>query len=346
MLGQIVCEELVLRSGSGTVRPLADLFGLKPGGLTRLLERALVDFGAEESFARASERLYTHHRVSLSEATVRRRTLEHARAMRTARDDAAFSGALPAEGPERIVVEIDGTMLPVVDTETSEDGNARKHRSCQWKETRLAAAQAHGKTRSHYALGGADVAECGQAWAEAAALAGWALNSHIHALGDGATWIYRQYLQVFGSSPGRFLLDFFHVCEYLAAAGSGGASTHPRWLQVQKRRLLDGRPDRVLAALEPFLESNETADEDAPVRSAHRYLSARRNQLDYAAAVQNELPIGSGLIEGGHRHVLQKRLKISGAWWKHDNLTDMAHLRVCRANQAEDQYWKKLRDAA
>ena len=90
----------------------------------------------------------------------------------------------------------------------------------------------------------------------------------------------------------------------------------------------------------------ETPDEDAPVRSAIRYLSKRINQLDYQYAVENELPIGSGMIEGGHRHVLQNRLKISGAWWKQDNLIAMAHLCVCRANEHEDHYWEELSKAA
>jgi len=334
-----------MRCGSATLRPLAKLLGLRAGGLTRLLERALVDFGAEESFSRASERLYCHHRVRLSESSVRRRTLAHARGMGLRRTAGAVSGALPPEGPGDIVAEIDGTMLPVVQTRRGCEGNARKNRLCQWKETRLAAARAHGKTQTHYALGSDDVAGCGEAWARAVALAGWAVNSRIHAVGDGAAWIYLQYLQVFGSCPGRFLLDFFHVCEYLAAA-SAGAATHARWLEVQKRRLLKGHPERVLAALKPFLEDDDADDEQAPVRSAYRYLSARLDQLDYPAAKQNELPIGSGLIEGGHRHVLQKRLKISGAWWKQDNLADMAYLRVCRANQQEDQYWQELRNAA
>ena len=52
------------------------------------------------------------------------------------------------------------------------------------------------------------------------------------------------------------------------------------------------------------------------------------------------------MIEGGHRHVLQNRLKKSGAWWKQNNLYAMAHLRVARANKEEDQYWKDLRKAA
>lgn len=346
MLGAVECAERVLRCGTGTVRPLAQLLGLRAGGRTRLLERALVDFGAEESFARASERLFTHHRVRLSESTVRRRTLRHARAISSAQSAEEPPGALPAKGAEAIVAEIDGTMLPVVETQTGQDRNARKHRRCQWKEMRLATARAQGTAHSYYALGGTDVQQCGQAWAKAVALAGWALQSRIHALGDGAKWIYLQYRQVFGQSPGGFLLDFFHVCEYLAAAGSGGAATHPRWLEVQKKRLREGHPERVLAALEAFLENDDTADEEAPVRSAHRYLSSRLEQLDYPAAIGARLPIGSGMIEGGHRHVLQKRLKISGAWWKQDNLNDMAHLRVCRANQSEDQYWQNLRKAA
>jgi hypothetical protein len=33
------------------------------------------------------------------------------------------------------------------------------------------------------------------------------------------------------------------------------------------------------------------------------------------------LPIGSGEIESGHRYVFQNRLKISGAWWKMENLS-------------------------
>jgi hypothetical protein len=41
--------------------------------------------------------------------------------------------------------------------------------------------------------------------------------------------------------------------------------------------------------------------------------------MDYAGARAAGLPIGSGEVEGGHRHVLQKRLKIAGAWWRERN---------------------------
>ena len=44
------------------------------------------------------------------------------------------------------------------------------------------------------------------------------------------------------------------------------------------------------------------------------------------------LPIGSGLIEAGHKHVLQARLKISGAAWLPSNAETVAQLRVLRSN--------------
>lgn len=60
-------------------------------------------------------------------------------------------------------------------------------------------------------------------------------------------------------------------------------------------------------------ESATTHEEEAPVRTALRYLGRRSEQLDYKAAIAKELPIGSGLIESGHKHVLQARLKQTGS---------------------------------
>ena len=71
-------------------------------------------------------------------------------------------------------------------------------------------------------------------------------------------------------------------------------------------------------------------------------LSQRREQLDYAGARAAGLPIGSGEIESGHRHVIQQRLKLAGGWWKESNAQAMLSLRVARANQLWDPYWLHL----
>ena len=51
------------------------------------------------------------------------------------------------------------------------------------------------------------------------------------------------------------------------------------------------------------------------------------------------------MIAGAHRHVLQKRLKLSGAWWKKRNLKHMVALRILRANKQWDHYWNDLKAA-
>ena len=51
------------------------------------------------------------------------------------------------------------------------------------------------------------------------------------------------------------------------------------------------------------------------------------------------MPIGSGLIESSHRHVLQARLKKAGAAWLADHADQIAHLRGLRANRQWASFW-------
>ncbi len=69
---------------------------------------------------------------------------------------------------------------------------------------------------------------------------------------------------------------------------------------------------------------------------------ADKPQVDYAGALAAGLPIGSGEVEGGHRHVLQKQLKIAGAWWLERNAEYMLQLRTVRANGDWDKYWTEI----
>jgi len=73
---------------------------------------------------------------------------------------------------------------------------------------------------------------------------------------------------------------------------------------------------------------------------APAHAGARREQLDYAGARAAGLPIGSGEIESGHRHVIQQRLKLAGGWWREANAEAMLGLRTARANQLWNACWK------
>src|ERR1700686_2477380 len=167
---------------------------------------------------------------------------------------------------------------------------------------------------------------------ECAVRAGFGATSHVHAVGDGAPWIVGQVEEHFGAQ-GSYLIDFYHVCEYLSAAAKAiakDAAALDAWMNAQKEALKTGRLDQALAALAGHIEAPEVDDDQAPVRRCHRYLSGRRNHLNYHDALANDLPIGSGEIESAHRYIAQQRLKRPGAWWRVDHAEYMLALRINR----------------
>ena len=184
----------------------------------------------------------------------------------------------------------------------------------------------------------------GLVWQQVAEAAGLGPDTKVHGLGDGAVWILKLFEELFGAgkdSRATFTIDFHHVSDYLAAAALTVAPERNKdWLHEQQTRLRQNQVETLLGTLAEHLENAE--QKQAPVRSAHGYISERREHLDYAGALAAGLPIGSGEVESGHRHVLQKRLKIAGAWWLEPNAESMLQLRAVRANNDWDKYWSEL----
>ena len=193
------------------------------------------------------------------------------------------------------------------------------------------------------------VNEAGERLLVCALEAGAASQTKIHGLGDGAPWILEQMDLQFGSQA-DFLVDFYHLCEYLSAAAEVVAGNEgiekQAWMEEKKDGLKDNRWPELLETLRPYVEDASVRDQDAPVRVCFRYISKRSNFLDYKGALAAGLPIGSGEIESAHRYVIQNRLKIAGAWWKMENLSKMLALRVVRANRDWEDYWSCGQKAA
>jgi len=149
-------------------------------------------------------------------------------------------------------------------------------------------------------------------------------------------------MEVQFGTQAQYLVDFCHLCDYLSAAGEVSAGNDkPAWIEEQKDWLKDNR-----WKLRPCLEQANIPDPDAPVRACFRYISNHSNFLDYKGALVAGLPIGSGEIESAHRYVFQNRLKITGGWWKLENLKKMIALRVLRANAGWADYWSNVHQKA
>jgi hypothetical protein len=296
----------------------------------------LTDFGAEHSFAQAAERVKEHYGFELYSSAVRAATLETAQRAgeKLEAHYATAYGILPSVGKERIVAEADGTMICTV-----KPGKRKDKRPREWKEMRLTAAQAQDSSEAIYAATFKNVDEVGRRLAHCARDAGWGLNSQIHVVADGAEWIRLQSDTVFGDQH-TLLCDFYHASEYLAAASKTVApSQSEEWRRTQQQRLKCGNSDSVIAELAACREPPDTPPEQAPITNAYRYLSNRHDCLDYKSALDQKLPIGSGLIESGHRHVLQARLKKAGTSWLPQTAEAMAQLRALRANHQWNALW-------
>jgi len=318
------------------LRPLPARLGVSSGGRSRRLDRVLTEFGSEHSFVRAAASVQEHYGFAINASSVRAATLIHAQRAQEqlqAAYDRPFR-VLPEKGSAHVIAQADGTMICTVPP-----GQRKGKRPREWQEMRLVAAQAKDSTVTKYGVTFGSVAETGRRWGHCTREAGWGLNSQIHTVGDGAEWIRLQSREVFATQA-TFLCDYYHVSEYLAAAAPTCRPKHPdTWRRTQQKRLKRGDVALVLASLQEHLEAEATPEAEAPVRTAHRYLSNRLDALDYPRAQALGLPIGSGLIESGHRHVLHARLKKAGAAWLPDNADAIAQLRVLKANQLWHAFW-------
>ena len=340
--GEIRVLEQRLRQGrrGRQVRPFCQQAGVRQKSYSMPLQRALTDFGAEESFVLAARRVREHYGIEVPANAARTHTLAHAKAI------AAVTHEAPKQAVQTLITEMDGCMLPIVETATDPDIDRRKAKQVFWQEARLCCARDKDRVNGVYGATFGSVNLAGLLWYQVACAAGLGPETHVHGLGDGAPWIVRTFAEHFGAGPNSratYTVDFHHVSDYLAAAALVMAPEKNKdWLHEQQAHLLENRGKEVLSTLEPRQEP--LGQKEAPVRSAYDYMHERRDHMDYAGARQADLPIGSGEVESGHRHVLQKRLKIAGAWWLNRNAEAMLQLRTVRANQDWDQYWAEIRN--
>lgn len=302
---------------------------MEPGAYSRKVRRAMVDFGAEASFAAAAGRMREHHGVRVRAEAVRQETYRHAKAMADLRPAARPPSAV-------MVAQIDGSMIPILEPVAAGADQRRARKVC-WREIKACLARdCHSATPLYGAtLGSVQVA--GLLWRDVAHSAGLHGPTRVHALGDGAPWICSEVQKQFGGQA-SYLVDFYHVSQYLAQAAPPVKSIKP-WLKTQQGHLLAGKIDLVLRNLARRKEPAGASER--PVAHAHRYIEERRHQMDYAAARAAGLPIGSGEIESAHRHLVQPRLKIPGAW-KEQNAELMLGLRTARANGLWQASWLQL----
>lgn len=237
------------------------------------------------------------------------------------------------------VAEADGAMIPMVTINPEFEGDKRKTRKTEWREGRVVFAREKGTINPVYSalIGSTD--EVGDHLEQVVQAIGYDENTNVHCLGDGAPWIADQVERVFGDNA-DFLIDFYHLSQYLSEASQCCSSSPKEWFHSAQNLMKQNKADIVIKQFEQHINETETTH-DCGAKKCYQYMIKRMNYFNYKDAIDQDLPIGSGEIESANRTIIQKRLKLSGAWWRKDNANAMLKLCVIRANGLWNSYWSQ-----
>lgn len=340
-----------------SLRPVQDQLHLVAEQKTLAVERALTDFGAERSFAKAATQFEEHYGWSIGASSVRSVTLEYAKKcegfvekkLNHAEDEYEQSLA-DRPGVDELLVELDGcniptvTLRPVLSMETSEKRKLPKRkRCCEWKEVRVGLVRRMEEVNKLYVARMDIYPEVTRKMFQLAVMKGLSSQTQIIGVGDGGIGLKEGLEESFPEM--QFILDKPHLMEHFhegaEALGLEGINKE-KWVQKQEQKLSCGDVDEVLTELlGKACESGKKR-----IRNLYEYVDRFKDSVHYSEYKEKGWPIGSGEVESSHRYIPQERLKIAGAWWLPEHINPMLGLRVVRANDWWEEFWQKQEEQA
>jgi hypothetical protein len=149
----------------------------------------------------------------------------------------------------------------------------------------------------------------------------------VAVLGDGAEWIWNLAADVLPQAAG--VLDVYHAVEHIGAAvkavwGETAEATARRQAGVAAV-VAGGKAgiERWIAG--SFSELPAGADGDE-LRALAGYLAKHPTRLSYAPRLASGRSIGSGLIEGSVKQLVNRRVKLTGARWRVEHVGPLVEL--------------------
>jgi hypothetical protein len=164
----------------------------------------------------------------------------------------------------------------------------------------------------------------------------------ISVLGDGAEWIWNLAERRF--SGASQCLDFWHGAGHLgdgarAVFGAGGEAEAE--LGRGKGRLLEDGYWGVTEWVGELAAKVPAGGDGAALGAVLNYFAGHRSRVNYASRLRRGQSIGSGLVEGSIKQLLNVRLKQTGARWKVEHVAPLVELGALAAGSEWEAFWKQ-----
>jgi hypothetical protein len=164
----------------------------------------------------------------------------------------------------------------------------------------------------------------------------------LNVLGDGAEWVWNLSARHF---PGaEEVLDIWHGAEHIADAAKAACVQSGEVASEQtergKQRLLADGYCGVVEWVGELTEAGALGGDGAALGGVLNYFAGHQDRLNYALRLRRGQSIGSGLVEGSIKQLLNKRLKQTGARWKVEHVGPFVELGALAAGPEWQAFWK------
>jgi len=377
-LGEVTVRDpyVYCRRCGDSERPLHGWLGTARETWSLFVQEDAVELAADTPCGKAVEKLAHHHPgVEMERTTALRMLHAHGQQARTFIDEKLADARARLERPlacqppgfeaaTELEVEFDGGMIPVATLEPIEVpvGESpeltpvrklpKRRKAARWEEVKAGLVQIPGETSRLYTAhptSGLDAAF--DDLLGLAALKGWTEKTQVRGIADGALHIRPRMQETFAASDFTFILDRPHAKEHLSSAGEALAPmtgiAPQTWAKAALGVLESGDAQHVVGHLhQAWLASGkDEATRNDTLRREANYFERNSDAVAYADFRAKGWSTASSEIESSHRHLVQARLKISGAWWRPDTVGNVLALRMLKANGWWDEYWRSQRSA-
>ena len=161
-------------------------------------------------------------------------------------------------------------------------------------------------------------------------------------LGDGAEWIWNLMKRHFDGATQ--CLDFWHAAGHLSDAAKAAltsAEEAQRALDEGKTKLLEDGYDGVVEWIGGLGLNLPAGGDGAALGSVLNYFAGHHERLNYVLRLRRGQSIGSGLVEGSIKQLLNVRLKQTGARWKVEHVAPLVELGALASGLEWGAFWTK-----
>lgn len=164
-------------------------------------------------------------------------------------------------------------------------------------------------------------------------------------LSDGGRGFWRVYRQCFAHCAVA-VLDFYHAAGHLWRVATVLFPTKTdqlKWFERWRHALRHGQHRTVLAMLTALVNTDLLTGKSLnTLIQVQAYFQRHRSHVRYQHFEQQQIPLGSGMVESACKWLIQQRFKGVGMRWSEDGLNHLLILRVAWVNQRFDDLFSDV----